>query len=67
MDIKSLFTASRTMRLFMFNSSLFMLIGIWLSGFDNVHWFIYFVPAFFYICGGYRTLLGFGHSKIDIW
>jgi len=45
--IKSLFTASKTMRLFMFNSSMFILLGIWLTGFDKVHWFLYFVPAFF--------------------
>ena len=46
-SIKSLFTASAAMRLFMFNSALVMLIGIWLTGFETVHWFIYFVPAFF--------------------
>ena len=46
-SIESLFTASASMRMFMFNSSLFMLVGIWLSGFDKVHWFIYFVPAFY--------------------
>jgi len=46
-SIKSLFTASASMRMFMFNASVFILIGIWLSGFDQVHWFIYFVPVFF--------------------
>ena len=46
-NIKLLFTASASMRMFMLNSSVFILIGIWLTGFDKVHWFIYFVPAFF--------------------
>jgi hypothetical protein len=46
-SIKSLFSASASMRMFMFNSSLLMLVGIWLTGFDKVHWFIYFVPAFY--------------------
>ena len=46
-NIRSLFTASAAMRLFMFNSSLVILIGIWLTGFNNVHWFIYFIPAFY--------------------
>jgi len=46
-SIKKLFTASASMRLFMFNSSAFIMIGIWLSGFQNVHWFIYAVPGFY--------------------
>lgn len=46
-NLKSLFTASASMRMFMFNASLMMLVGIWLTGFDKVHWFIYVVPAFF--------------------
>lgn len=56
--IKSLFTASASMRMFMFNSSLFMLAGIWLSGFENVHWFIYFVPAFFIFAAATGLCLG---------
>jgi len=46
-SLKSLFTASASMRLFMFNTSLFILAGIWLTGFDTVHWLLYLVPAFF--------------------
>ena len=46
-SVKLLFTASATMRMFMFNSSLFILLGIWLTGYDKVHWFMYFVPVFF--------------------
>lgn len=39
--------SGRAMRMFLFNSTLFILVGIWLSGFDNVHWFIYVIPAFY--------------------
>jgi len=46
-NIKALFTAGAAMRLFMFNASLIMLLGIWLTGFDQVHWFLYFIPVFF--------------------
>ena len=35
------------MRIFLFNSSLFIMVGIWLTGFDKVHWFIYIIPALF--------------------
>jgi len=42
----SLFSASKTMRLFLFNLSLLILLGIWLSGFDQVHWFLLLIPAF---------------------
>ena len=46
-SIRSLFTASASMRMFMFNTALFILAGIWLTGFETVHWFIYLVPDFF--------------------
>jgi len=46
-NVKSLFTASSSMRLFMFNASLIILVGIWLTGFDSVHWSLYLVPFFF--------------------
>ena len=39
--------ASNAMRFFLFNAAVLMLVGIWLSGFRNVHWFSYIVPAFF--------------------
>lgn len=39
--------ASRSLRLFLFNSTLFIMIGVWLTGIDNVHWSIYIVPAFY--------------------
>lgn len=35
------------MRIFLMNSAIFILIGIWLTGFDKVHWFIYFIPGVF--------------------
>lgn len=39
--------ASKAMRFFFFNAAVLILIGIWLTGFDKVHWFAYAVPAFF--------------------
>ena len=39
--------ASKAMRFFFFNAAVVILIGIWLTGFDKVHWFLYTVPAFF--------------------
>jgi len=35
------------MRMFLINSTLFIFAGIWLSGFDQVHWFIYVIPAIY--------------------
>jgi hypothetical protein len=35
------------MRIFLMNSAIFIVIGIWLTGFDKVHWFIYFIPGIF--------------------
>lgn len=63
-NIKSLFTASKSMRLFMFNSSLFMLAGIWLSGVENVHWFIYFVPGFFLFAAATGLCLGLAIPRL---
>jgi hypothetical protein len=37
------------MRLFLFNAGAAILVGIWLTGFDKVHWFSYAVPAFFWL------------------
>ncbi|MDT8388433.1 MAG: hypothetical protein RQ736_13045 [Thiogranum sp.] len=39
--------ASKAMRFFFFNAAVLILVGIWLTGFDKVHWFTYAVPAFF--------------------
>ena len=40
-----MFNASRVQRVFFFDVAMLILVGIWLTGFDKVHWFIYFVPA----------------------
>lgn len=44
-----MFNASKTIRLFLFNLSVFFLISIWLTGFDRVHWFSYVVLAFLWL------------------
>ena len=39
--------SGNAMRMFIINSTLFIFAGIWLSGFDQVHWFIYVIPAIY--------------------
>jgi len=63
-NIKSLFTASASMRMFMFNSSLIMLVGIGLTGFDKVHWFSYFVPGFFMFAAATGFCLGLAIPRL---
>lgn len=41
-----MFNASNSVRLFLFNVAAINMIAIWLSGFNNVHWFSYGLPAF---------------------
>lgn len=62
-SIKSLFTASASMRLFMLNSSLFVLAGIWLSDF-NVHWFLYALPLFFIFAAASGLCLGLAIPRL---
>ena len=45
--VRLLTRAGLPMRIFLMNSAIFILIGIWLTGFDTVHWFIYFIPGVF--------------------
>jgi len=56
-----------SMRLFLLFAGSFLWFGIWLTGFDKVHWVLYLVPIFFYfaaatgICPGMimsRAILG---------
>ena len=41
-----MFKASNSVRLFLFMLAVLMMAGIWLTGFSEVHWFTYVVPAF---------------------
>jgi len=41
----TMFNASRVQRVFFFNMAVLSLTGLWLTGFDKVHWFAYVVPA----------------------
>ncbi|VAW50437.1 hypothetical protein MNBD_GAMMA06-1731 [hydrothermal vent metagenome] len=43
---KNAFTASNSVRIFLFNVAIINLVGIWLTGFTTVHWFSYALPAF---------------------
>jgi len=50
-------------RLTYVNISLLSLIGIWLTGFDQVHWFIYVVPGALLFAGISGYCVGFDISK----
>lgn len=63
-SIKSLFTASPVMRLFMFNSSLIVMLGIWLTGFETVHWFLYVLPVAFLFASVTGLCLGLVFPRI---
>ena len=40
-----MFNASNSVRVFLFNVAVIIMIAIWLSGFSHVHWFSYVLPA----------------------
>ena len=39
------FKVNWTQRVFYLFLSFMLMVGIWLTGFDTVHWFLYFPPA----------------------
>ena len=58
--------AGNPIRVFLMNSVIVLSVGIWLSGYEQVHWFLYVIPiifalsALFGICPGinlWRILL----------
>jgi len=53
-----MFTASKVQRLFFFNLASFILVGLWLTGFDKVHWFAYVIPAALYFAAATGFCLG---------
>lgn len=50
--------SGNAMRMFLLTSVIFLMVGIWLTGFGQVHWFLYVIPilytlsALFGICPG---------------
>lgn len=44
-----MFNASNTVRVFLFNVAVIIMVAIWLSGFNNAHWFSYVLPSFLVI------------------
>ena len=54
-----MFNATKIQRLFFFNIASFIVLGIWLTGFDTVHWFSYVVPAALYFAATTGFCLGF--------
>ena len=53
--MKKFFTAGPVVRVFLGFVSLIIWIGIWLTGFETVHWFLYLPAAFLAIA----SLTGF--------
>ena len=58
-----MFTASNLQRAFMFNVATMSLIGIALTGFNNVHWFAYVLPASLLFAAASGFCIGLGISK----
>lgn len=53
-----MFNASKTQRLFMFNLATFCMLAIGLTGFEEVHWFSYVIPAALYFAAFSGFCLG---------
>lgn len=53
------YKAGKSLRIFLFISSLAQALGIWLSGYENVHWFLYVIPIMFLgvALNGYCSML----------
>lgn len=56
--------SGNAMRIFLLNSTLFMMIGIWLTGFDNVHWFLYVLPGIFTLSATFGICPGINFWRI---
>ena len=58
-----MFNASRVQRVFFFNMAVISLIGLWLTGFDKVHWFTYVIPGGLLFAAATGLCLGFIVSR----
>lgn len=58
-----MFNANRVQRVFFFNIAILSLIGLWLTGFDKVHWFTYIIPGVLLFAAATGFCLGFVVSK----
>ncbi len=59
-----MFNASRVQRVFFFNMAMISLLGLWLTGFDKVHWFTYVIPAGLLFAAATGFCLGFMFSRL---
>jgi len=54
--------SGNAVRMFLFSAVIFLMVGIWLTGFDQVHWFLYVIPV------GYTLSALFGICpSINLW
>lgn len=58
-----MFNASRVQRVFFFNMACLSLLGLWLTGFDKVHWFTFVIPGGLLFASATGFCLGFIISK----
>lgn len=54
--------SGNAMRLFLVNAALFILVGIGLTGFDQVHWFLFVLPGIFFLSAAFGVCPG-----INLW
>lgn len=60
---QDMFNASNLVRVFLLNVAMINLVAIWLSGFNNVHWFSYLLPSFLIIAAATGLCPGLFISK----
>jgi ABC-type polysaccharide/polyol phosphate export permease len=58
------YKASPAMRFFLLVSGTILWTGIWLTGFDKVHWLLYVPPVTFYFAAGTGFCVGIGISRV---
>jgi len=60
---RGLFVRSgNAMRLFLINPAVLLMLGIWLTDFARVHWFLYVIPALFTLSAAFGVCPG-----INLW
>lgn len=60
----NLSNTSKVQRLTFFNTSVLAFIGIYLSGYDQVHWFMYLVPVVYLFSAATGFCPGIAISKL---
>ncbi|MEA3411530.1 MAG: hypothetical protein U9R74_08315 [Pseudomonadota bacterium] len=56
--------SGNAMRLFLINTVIFILVGIWLTDFAQVHWFLYAIPVIFTLSAAFGMCPGLNLWKM---